>query len=181
MIRALIRILAAAGLIWVLGFAFWVVLLPEGGDSRTMTDGIVVMTGGVGRVDHGVALLRAGKARRLLISGVDSTVRPHELAVAAGAPAALFDCCVDLGREAVDTRSNADETARWVKKRGYHSIRLVTSAWHMPRARLELAARLDDDVRIVSDPVPGERPPAAMLREYTKYFLRLLSVGLGIV
>src|SRR3546814_1477416 len=62
----------------------------------------------------------------------------------------LFDCCVDLGREAVDTRSNADETVRWVNKRGYRSLRLVTSAWHMPRARLELAERLDDDVEIVS-------------------------------
>lgn len=179
--KAFIRILAAAGLIWVLGFALWVLLLPGGNDTGRKTDAIVVMTGGPGRVDHGVALLRAGKARRLLISGVDRTVRPHELALTVHASNGLFDCCVDLGREAVDTRSNADETVRWVNKRGYRSLRLVTSAWHMPRARLELAARLDDDVEIVSDAVPGERPPAAMSREYTKYVLRLLSVAMGIV
>lgn len=178
--KALIRIVAAAALIWVLGFALWVLLLPGRNDTGK-TDAIVVMTGGPGRVDRGVALLRKGKAKRLLISGVDRSVRPHELALTVDAPAALFNCCVDLGREAVDTRSNADETARWVKKRGYRSLRLVTSAWHMPRARLELAARLDDDVEIVSDAVPGERPPAAMSREYTKYVLRLLSVWLGII
>lgn len=181
MIRALIRIFAAAALIWVLGFALWVVLLPERNETGRRTDAIVVMTGGPGRVDRGVKLLRAGKAERLLISGVDSTVRPHELALTVDAPLALFDCCVDLGREAVDTRSNADETARWVKKHDYHSVRLVTSAWHMPRARLELSARLDDGVEIVSDAVPGERPAAAMSREYTKYVLRLLSVLMGIV
>lgn len=181
MTRALVRIVAAAALIWVLGFALWVLLLPDAATGGRRTDAIVVMTGGSGRVDRGVALLRAGKAKRLFISGVDRTVRPHELALMADAPPALFRCCVDLGREAVDTRSNADETARWVRKRHYRSVRLVTSAWHMPRARLELSARLDDNVEIVSDAVPGERPPAAMSREYTKYVLRLLSVSLGMI
>ncbi len=179
--RALIRIVAGAALLWVLGFALWVLLLPDRNDSGQRTDAIVVMTGGPGRVNRGVALLRAGKARRLFISGVDRTVRPHELALTVNAPPALFRCCVDLGREAVDTRSNADETARWVKMRGYRSVRLVTSAWHMPRARLELSARLDNGVEIISDAVPGDRPPAAMSREYTKYALRLLSIWMGVV
>jgi uncharacterized SAM-binding protein YcdF (DUF218 family) len=179
--KALVRIFAAAALLWVLGFALWVVMLPGKGDPVARTDAIVVMTGGPGRLDRGIALLRAGRAKRLLVSGVDRTVRPHELAATVDAPLALFDCCVDLGREAVDTRSNADETARWARKRGYRSIRLVTSAWHMPRARLELAARLPDDVKIISDAVPGERPAAAMSREYTKYVLRLMAVWMGIV
>lgn len=181
MTRVLVRIFAAAALIWVLGFALWVVLLPDRNDSGRTTDAVVVLTGGPGRVQRGVELLQAGKAKRMLISGVDRSVRPHELAEIVDAPVSLFDCCVDLGREAVDTRSNADETVRWVKKRKYHSLRLVTSAWHMPRARLELSARLDDDVKIIADAVPGDRPPAAMSREYSKYALRLLSVWLGIV
>src|SRR3546814_10303504 len=62
---ALVRIVAAAVLIWVLGFALWVLLLPERGDDGIRTDGIVVMTGGPGRVDRGVDLLRAGRAKRL--------------------------------------------------------------------------------------------------------------------
>src|SRR3546814_8832527 len=101
---ALGRIVAAAVLIWVLGFALWVVLLPERGDDGIRTDGIVVMTGGPGRVDRGVDLLRAGRAKRLLVSGVARTVRPHELALTVDAPPSLFQCCVDLGREAVDTQ-----------------------------------------------------------------------------
>ena len=80
--KALIRIVAAAALIWVLGFALWVLLLPGRNDTGK-TDAIVVMTGGPGRVDRGVALLRKGKAKRLLISGVDRSVRPHELALTA--------------------------------------------------------------------------------------------------
>jgi len=179
-LRALIRLVSAIGLCFVLGFPLWVLLLPQPADPLRATDGIVVTTGGPGRVDRGVELLRAGHAKRLLISGVDRSVRPRELAVTVDAPMQLFECCVDLGREAVDTRSNADETVRWVRKHRYHSIRLVTSAWHMPRARLELSERLPHDVEIVTDPVPGERPPGPMIREYSKYVLRLLSVAVGV-
>ena len=49
-------------------------------------------------------------------AGVDRTVRPIELARRYDADEALFDCCIDLGRESVDTRSNGAETARWVEK-----------------------------------------------------------------
>lgn len=181
MLRFIIRVFATAALVWILGFALWVTLLPDANNSGRTTDAIVVMTGGAGRVDRGVTLLREGKAKRLLISGVDTTVRPQELAATVDAPVSVFECCVDLGREAVDTRSNADETARWVVKHNYQSVRLVTSSWHMPRARLELSARLDDKIEIVSDAVPGDRPAAAMSREYTKYILRLLAVGMGII
>ena len=55
---------------------------------------------------------------------------------------ALFGCCVDLGRESVDTRSNAEEVARWVDKRKFRSVRLVTTDWHMPRARFEISRQL---------------------------------------
>ena len=38
-----------------------------------------------------------------------------------------FGCCVDLDRSAVDTRSNAAETRRWVHERGFRSLIVVTS------------------------------------------------------
>jgi len=178
--RVLSRLAALAVLAWVLGFAVFVLTLPGPAGAET-TDAIVVVTGGEGRLARGLELLRQKKAKRLLVSGVDRSVRPHELAIAANAPVSLFDCCVDLGREAVDTRSNAEETAAWLKRRNYRSVRLVTSGWHMPRARLELAARIDPEVRILEDAVPGERPPGAMLREYSKFALRYAAMLLGVV
>jgi uncharacterized SAM-binding protein YcdF (DUF218 family) len=107
-------------------------------------------------------------------------VRPIELAVEYRVPPSLFDCCVDLGREAVDTRSNAEETAAWVRRHRYKSVRLVTSADHMRRARLELEARLGDGIAVVADPVQVERPPSLMVREFSKYALRRAALVIGI-
>ena len=176
MIRRLLGVMLLA---WTLGFVLFAVRLPRPSGAQR-TDAIVVPTGGAGRIGRGLALLQAGQARRMLISGVDRRVRPAELALTQGAPLALIHCCVDLGREAVDTRSNGEETARWVKQRGYHSVRLVTTDWHMPRARFELEQSLGDDVVIVADAVRSDPGFAVLLREYHKYLLRRAAALVGV-
>lgn len=174
------RIAAALALAWALGFAAFMLLLPDPLDDHP-TDAIVVPTGAAGRIDRGIDLIEAHDAKRMLITGVAPTVRPIDLALEYHAPPALFDCCIDLGREAVDTRSNAEETARWVRAHGFHSVRLVTSDWHMARARMELGNALGgDDVVIVRDGVKGEPDLRLLLAEYNKLILRRVALWLGI-
>src|SRR5690242_14606703 len=97
------------------------------------TDAAVVLTGGAGRFEHAMDVLRAGKAKRLLVSGVDPSVTKPDLARRISGSQELLNCCVDLGSESVDTRSNAEEAARWLAKHHYGSVRLITSDWHMRR------------------------------------------------
>ena len=175
----IVRAIAVLVLAWAFGFVLFVLTLPEPAGNAP-TDAIVVLTGAPGRIDRGISLLRLRRAKRLLISGVDRTVRPHELALRTHMPVALFDCCIDLGRESVDTRSNAEETAGWVRRRGYRTVRLVTTDWHMPRARFALARLLPDTVTIVEDAVRSEPGLTALLKEYDKYLLRRLAVPLGV-
>lgn len=166
-------------LFWALGFALFAVTLPGPASGRA-TDAVVVLTGGPGRVRRGLDLLEHGQARRMLVSGVDRRVKPHELAAEYGVQAKLVDCCVDLGHESVDTRSNAEETAAWARRRRFHSIRLVTTDWHMPRARYELGRTVDSDVEIVTDAVVSEPGLIPLLKEYNKYLLRRLAAPIGI-
>ncbi|WP_380872262.1 hypothetical protein ACFB49_32070 [Sphingomonas sp. DBB INV C78] len=173
------RILAAGILLWMIGFAWFAMTLPGPADESP-TDAIVVLTGGPGRVQRGLGLLERGKAKRLLVSGADRRVRPRELAAANNAPEKLVDCCVDLGNEAVDTRSNAEETALWVTQHHYRSVRLVTTDWHMRRARFELSRVLGDDVRLVADAVPSEPGLGSLFEEYHKYLLRRVAAPLGV-
>nr|WP_208402957.1 YdcF family protein [Sphingomonas japonica] len=144
-----------------------------------VTDAIVVPTGGPGRIDRGIALLQARAAKRMLVSGVAPAVRPIELAVTYSASPALFACCIDLGQEAFDTRSNGDETALWVSEHGYRSVRLVTSDWHMARARLELTNALGPDVEVVADPVPTNARLETLISEYSKLIVRRVALLLG--
>ena len=91
-----------------------------------------------------------------------------------------FDCCVDLGSELVDTRSNAEEAKRWIERRRYKSVRLVTSDWHMRRGRYEFHRQLDKSVKIIPDAVRTEPDFMTLFGEYNKYLLRRLSVWLDI-
>lgn len=175
----IVRLFAVSLLGWMLGFVWFAVFLPEPLDGRP-TDAIVVLTGGAGRIDRGVALLREGAAKRMLISGVDRSVRPTELAAQYDAPERLFSCCITLGREAIDTRSNAIETARWLERRDYKTVRLITTDWHMRRAALELRQALPGRVTIVYDAVPSRPSLTILLREYNKYLLRRAAALVGI-
>ena len=173
------RIAALALLAYVLGFTVFMLSLGKPLEGRK-TDAIVVPTGGPGRIDRGLDLVGQHLAKRLLITGVAPGVRPVELAATNRVPVALFACCVDLGHEAVDTRSNAMETAAWVKTHGYKSVRLVTSDWHMARASMELRAALASDVSIVPDGVPSEAPLGLLIVEYNKLLLRRVALWTGI-
>lgn len=175
------RLLAFLAILYALGFALFAVTLgtPAAADTAKV-DAIVVITGGKGRIEHAADLLADGKGKRLLIAGADPSVRKVDLVNRLGGKEKLFDCCVDLGSESVDTRSNAEEANRWLERRKYRSIRLVTSDWHMRRARYEFNRQLDSDIRIVPDAVRTEPNFMTLFAEYNKYLLRRLSVWLDI-
>ncbi len=173
------RAISFAALIYVLGYALFAVLLPRPADER-QTDAIVVLTGGAKRIERGLALMEKRLAKRMLVSGVARTVRPEELAAQYQADEALFRCCVDLGRESVDTRSNAEEVARWMERHKFRTMRLVTTDWHMPRARFELSRRLGSEIAVVGDAVESNPSFGQLFTEYNKYLLRRSAVLVGI-
>lgn len=172
--RTLIVLLVA----WAAGFGVFLLSLGEPLEDRR-TDAIVVLTGGSGRIDRALAVLRAGDAERMLVSGVDPDVKPVEFAVEYKIERKLFACCIDLGWEAVDTRSNAEETATWVRRHGFKSVRLVTTDWHMPRARLELSHALGGDIDLVGDAVRSSPGYPVLFREYHKYLIRRIALLVG--
>ena len=175
------RLLSFLAILYGLGFALFAVTLgtPAAADAPRV-DAIVVITGGKGRIEYGAELLSEGKAKRMLIAGADPAVRKVDLVNRLGGKQRLFDCCIDLGSESVDTRSNAEEAKRWMARRRYKSLRLVTSDWHMRRARYEFNRQLSRDIRIVPDAVRTEPNFMTLFAEYNKYLLRRLSVWLDI-
>ena len=81
-------------------------------------DAIVVLTGGPDRLEMAGRLLKARLADRLFVSGVGEGAGPGELRAMLGTSERLFDCCVRLGFEALDTRGNGLEIARWLMTEG---------------------------------------------------------------
>ena len=138
-------------------------------------------------------LLAGGYGKRLLISGVHPTNAASDISRSLPDNQSLLGCCVDLDRSAVNTRSNAAETRRWVRERGFKSLIVVTSNYHMPRAIVELSHAMPD-VELIPFSVIGDKwrdepwwTSGATLRlllsEYAKYVaaevrVRLADLGL---
>jgi len=140
-----------------LGFVWFLHRVPTEEQSTDRTaEGIVVLTGGAQRIDDAVELLAAGRGHRLLITGVNPTTHSRELARLTPRYRRLFGCCIDLGHTAQNTIGNAVETRRWTRARGFHSLLVVTSAYHMPRAIAELTHELPD-VTLIEFPVLTDR------------------------
>jgi len=138
--------LLVAALIWTSGlFAFAArVQRSTPASEPARADGAVALTGARSdeRIGAAVRLLETGKAKRLLVSGVDRRATREDIRSVSGAARRLYDCCVDLGFEAATTLGNARETAAWSAARGYDSLIVVTADYHMPRAMLELRSAM---------------------------------------
>jgi uncharacterized SAM-binding protein YcdF (DUF218 family) len=168
-------------IVYALGFLlFGVTLAAPAPDDVKATDAIVVITGGQGRIERGVEVLADRKGKRLLIAGADPAVTKADLAPRVAGRRKLLQCCVDLGSESVDTRSNAEEARRWLEGKNYRTARLITSDWHMRRAAYEFDRQLGGKVDVIQDAVKSEPNFMTLFAEYNKYLLRRLAVWLDI-
>lgn len=176
----LTRLMMASLVAFGVGFA----VFAEGIERQTAAvpgraDGIVALTGGQDRIDEAVKLLVDGYGTRLLISGVNEKTSKDALRAQAPAPAELYACCIDIGREAQDTIGNASEAEAWAQAHGFRSLIVVTSSYHMPRALAELE-RVLPGLELVAHSVITDRlqmeqwwrhPATArvLFREYLKF------------
>ncbi len=182
--------------LWVFGFLLFVARVasyvePPIDDALQVTDAIVVLTGGSERVQAGLDLLRAGKGKKLLISGVYPGVGLARILGTDAMPADLRDCCVVLGHEADNTLGNAEETRTFMRGHGFSSLRLVTAHYHMPRSLFFLRHEMPE-IRIVPHPVSPDvvslggwwRSPGTarlLTGEYNKYLYARLRAALGVL
>ncbi len=136
-----LTLIGIVALIWLVGLFVFADrvrnLTPPPEPARA--DAIVALTGpSAERVNAAIRLLEQDKGNRVLISGVNREVRRKELRALTPGSNKLFNCCVDLGFEAEDTLGNAQEIATWARGKGYRSLIVVTSDYHMPRSLLEI-------------------------------------------
>ena len=128
---------------FILGFLLFATAATRkpAADGRT-ADAIVVLTGGPRRISEAGRLLRQGRAKHLLISGVNRKTSRAALRRIAGIDARLFACCVTVGYRAMNTQGNALETQSWQRNHDFSSLIVVTANYHMPRSLAELSLRM---------------------------------------
>lgn len=148
----LAMLVVVGALAWGGGLFGFVASIPRAvPDANTKTDGIVVLTGGSGRLSAGLTLLSEGMAKTLFVSGVYRGIDVNQLLQLERRKPGEMECCIVLGR-AVDTIGNAIETRTWALQSKYASLRLVTADYHMPRALMEVSFLLPETT-VVPHPV----------------------------
>lgn len=187
--RIVLSIIMVAAMLWSAALVWFVHRMPnETVPVSVQTDAIIVLTGGQGRVEHGLDMVAGGAAPVLFISGVgprvtmmemlDAHARPETRAqILMRQPEIVFDYLAE------STRSNADQAGEFIRRREIHSIRLITAQYHMPRSILEFRAIMPD-VTIIPDPVfpeefrrdqwwQHENTRRLVFSEFYKYFVAL--------
>lgn len=145
-------LLILTAMIWVLGFVWFIWQTQKSPtDTSTVTDAIVVLTGGQNRIEVGYQLLQKNLAHDLFISGVSKALDAQRLSHTYNAHPTLQSRTY-VGYKAENTKQNAAETILWLKSKEYQSIRLVTAGYHMPRSLLEFQ-RFDHQLKIIPHPI----------------------------
>jgi uncharacterized SAM-binding protein YcdF (DUF218 family) len=168
------------------GFLWYATLIDLEAAPDGSADAIVALTGGPERIGEAVEQLAAGRGKRLLITGVNRSTNTEALARLVPRYEALFDCCIDIDHSAINTIGNAVETRRWARERGFHSLLVVTSSYHMPRALAEISHQLPD-ATLLPFPVVTDRQRAEpwwsnpgsarmLLSEYLKYLVAIVRM-----
>ncbi len=117
-------------------------------------DAIVVLTGGRGRVEEGIKLYRENQATWLFLIGVDPLVHKADL---------FREHRGERGGEGVflekvsrNTLENALQARELITRKDVHSIKLITSRYHMKRAILIFHNVLPKDIAIFPHPVDSK-------------------------
>jgi len=136
-------------------------------------DAVMVATGGEGRIPEGYQTWSAGSARELCILGVGRTVPLAKLLPqSAGlSPEALARVHVEGWSQ--NTLENAFSAKAAAEERGYSSVILVTSDYHVPRAWITFRKVLPPRIALYVLPVRSERwgSPVDVWRAARRYFL----------
>jgi uncharacterized SAM-binding protein YcdF (DUF218 family) len=179
---------------WAAGFVSFIDAIPRAAVGAPASappgpfDAIVVLTGGSGRLEAGLALLENGRAKKLFVSGVYHGIDVAALLQLSQTAPRDLECCIALGYSADNTAGNAVETAEWMRAQGFASMLLVTANYHLPRSLLEFR-NVMPDAEIAAWPVYPSTVQVArwwrwpgtarlLANEYTKYLAAWLRVRL---
>lgn len=134
-------------------------------DEVAKADAVLVLAGAKSRLPVALDLVERGVAPVLVISdGLDPRWTQANRLCRFGDPARV----VCVRPEPYSTRGEARLAARLARERGWDSLAVVTSRFHLFRARRLLERCFAGELALVGSPNPGLRLPVAIGLEWVK-------------
>ena len=173
MLRRLLLILAGLVAAWLVACLILFVWPPAESSAPAHADVVVVLSGSKERLPPALALIRRGVAPVLALSTVQRT--PHW-------PQAQRLCATHryAGAHVVcftavpySTRGEARTVARLARERGWHSVVVVTSTFHITRAHMLFRRCYHGPLTMIGSPSTWWQLPVEWVSETGKLLVQL--------
>jgi uncharacterized SAM-binding protein YcdF (DUF218 family) len=164
--RRILIVLAVLFAAWIGASLYLFVWQPT--DKPVPADAVVVLSGGGNyRLDPALELMRRHVAPLLVISGAGLDPRYKKArAICARRPTAFKVLCFDP--HPYSTRGEAREIARLAKARGWKQVDVVTSHYHVFRARMIIRRCYHGGLAMIGTHYKLTHLPAEILTEWAK-------------
>jgi uncharacterized SAM-binding protein YcdF (DUF218 family) len=174
-LRRLLLVLAALVAAWLVASLVLFVWPPAESSAPKHADVVVVLSGDKKRLAPGLELIRRGVAPVLAISTVTRT--PHWPQAAGLCLRHRYAHARVLCFDAVpySTRGEARTVARIARDQGWKSVVVVTSTFHVTRAKLLFRRCLEIPVFVVGTPSTWWRLPEEWASETGKLLVQLTA------
>lgn len=136
-------------------------------DNPGRADAVVVLAGArKPRLARGLELMRSGVAPVLVISDGRDPLWPQANRLCRNGGGTFRVVC--FRPDPYNTRGEAEAVGRLARRRGWGSVLVVTSTFHVTRARMLFERCIDGEVDAVGAPYAKKRVPKYVLSEWVK-------------
>ena len=150
---------------WIVA-SFWLFIFPRQ-DSPSRADAVVVLSGAKNaRLERALELMRRRVAPVLVISDATEPGSPRARALCRRGSTRFRVVC--FRPDPYSTRGEAQALARLARRRGWGSVVVVTSKYHLTRARMLFRRCVDGDVEGVGARFPLRRVLDYVFAEWGK-------------
>ncbi|MCC8369170.1 MAG: YdcF family protein [Rickettsia endosymbiont of Oxypoda opaca] len=159
--------------LWVSGFAYYIYLINSYKTNNTITNAIIVFAGGGRRAETAIALLKAGYAPILFITGISSQDQLRNLLKE---QEIRDEQVIYAPNNIMSEEDYAKKATDFIVANNLTSVRLVTSAYNMPVALRELTAAIPQTRQVYVTPHPTASIPGQykiLLKSYNQYLMSL--------
>lgn len=175
-LRRLLRLaglgVAALVLVWV-ALDLWLFVFPAI-DRPTRADAVIVLAGDrTPRLERGLALIRAGVAQELVISDGRGPRWPAANTLCDHGGDGFRVTC--FRPDPYSTQGEAHGFARLARERGWHSVVVATSTFHVTRARMLFRRCFDGRVQAVGAHATLERMRFNLVTEVGKLLVQVTA------
>lgn len=170
--RIVVALVGVLLVVWILATVRIVFFPME--DDPGKADAVVVLSGSKHeRLDRGLELVRDGVAPTLVISGGFDPRQPTANRLCREGGVDFTVACFTPDPDS--TRGEARTVAELARRHGWQRVLLVTSRFHVTRARMLFDRCLDADVDAVGVDYPWTSAPAAVAGEWVKLGLSTVA------